>query len=314
MLTDDLLERYLVLDKCDSDSFIQLNDLEITESDMNTIRQQCKITQIISDHDANEAMLTYTKLKSNSQTQRWNKEESKLYTWIMVKLFVQQQFSFKDIPKYIWDQVSHYLNKSPLQLEKKWQEYTISSVNHFIPWSREEDNVLNQLVNCHQQFRTKISWSLIGNEFNEQIHVTFRTGKKCRDRWLNVLDTSISKKSWKDQDTQQLLQYVSTFGKKWFKIAGLMQRTENLVKNKYYGLIKKYKTLERSLKITKNKLKYQQQYYHVKEYSESITENLELGLFDMEKKIVILCDWKDYSRFERTACQENFNLTTTGQD
>lgn len=51
---------------------------------------------------------------------------------------------------------------------------------------------------------------------------------------------------------------MKSFGKKWFKIGGFMLRTENDVKNKFYGLIHKYKTLAKGHRITRNKLKYEQ--------------------------------------------------------
>ena len=41
-----------------------------------------------------------------------------------------------------------------------------------------------------------------------------------------------------------------------------MKTTENIAKNKYYGLIKKYKTLDKGHKITKNKLKYNKNMQH----------------------------------------------------
>lgn len=76
-------------------------------------------------------------------------------------------------------------------------------------------------------------------------HTTHRTGKQCRERWLNHLDPSIKKEPWTEEEDQLLLEvcgsqhFVSLFtnfcsrdrsrlqihaelGNKWSKIAKLI--------------------------------------------------------------------------------------------
>lgn len=57
------------------------------------------------------------------------------------------------------------------------------------PWNEEDDISLKALV---KKFGTK-SWKIIAVEFNKEYFDRNRTGKQCRDRWLNYLRPELRK-------------------------------------------------------------------------------------------------------------------------
>ncbi|KAM3138061.1 hypothetical protein pb186bvf_009734 [Paramecium bursaria] len=193
MMIDDPLEKYLVLDPLYPVSLNQFFEFQLTEIQMLKIKQLCKITSVINDDDAIEILMKQQSLKNSLDGEIKNLNYTfgfQLSFFYKNNLVSHKQYHLKYFqPNHIWDQVGLYILKSPYQLQKKWQEYTLNSVNLFKPWTTEEDSVVRQLVS------KKMPWSKIGDEFNEQFHEVLRTGKKCRDRWLNFLDPSIQKKN-----------------------------------------------------------------------------------------------------------------------
>jgi hypothetical protein len=60
------------------------------------------------------------------------------------------------------------------------------------PWTREEDDMLIQMV---QTYGTK-RWSLVAS------HLKGRTGKQCRERWTNQLNPLINKRPWSTEEDE----------------------------------------------------------------------------------------------------------------
>lgn len=86
-----------------------------------------------------------------------------------------------------------------------------------------------ELVTVHGQ-----SWALIASMMGG------RTGKQIRDRYLNNLRPDIKNVEWTKKEDQQLIALFRQIGRKWSKIASLMQgRTEGQVKNRFYSYIQK---------------------------------------------------------------------------
>ena len=71
----------------------------------------------------------------------------------------------------------------------------------------------------------------------------YRSGKQCRERFLNHLDDSKKKGKWSVKEDLRMLESVKNIGKKWSLISRKMgsTRTEHTVKNRYLSLIKKKK-------------------------------------------------------------------------
>ncbi|OHT14652.1 hypothetical protein TRFO_14960 [Tritrichomonas foetus] len=96
-------------------------------------------------------------------------------------------------------------------------------------WTPEEDNLL---VNTIAKFGTK-NWSLVASE------VTGRTGKQCRERWLNQLSPDLNKDHWTPQEDQILIQFQAYYGNSWSKIAySLPGRSANSIKNRWSFLLR----------------------------------------------------------------------------
>ena len=74
------------------------------------------------------------------------------------------------------------LNRSNIQCKHRWQKALDPNLVKG-PWSMEEDRKIVSLVG---QFGPK-RWSFIAK------HLQGRTGKQCRERWVNQLDPTIKK-------------------------------------------------------------------------------------------------------------------------
>lgn len=84
-------------------------------------------------------------------------------------------------------------------------------------------------------------WNKIAEHFNAEMGVTYnRTGKQCRQRWMNILDPSIKKDRWSIKEDLILLQRQQELGNKWIEISLYLNgRTESMIKNRFQSLLKK---------------------------------------------------------------------------
>jgi len=66
-----------------------------------------------------------------------------------------------------------------------------------------------------------------------------RTWKQLRDKYTNYLRPDIKKDDWSVEEDQKILDLLSRFGTKWKTIQQDMpDRTDNQIKNRYYGRLK----------------------------------------------------------------------------
>ena len=70
--------------------------------------------------------------------------------------------------------------------------------------------------------------------------MTDRTTKQCRERWMNVLDPSISRCGWSNAEIHTLFRAQADVGNKWAAIAArLPGRPETAVKNTFYAAVRR---------------------------------------------------------------------------
>jgi hypothetical protein len=89
-----------------------------------------------------------------------------------------------------------------------------------------------------------------------------RSGKQCRERWLNTLNPNVKKGQWEEEEDFLIFKLFNKYGSQWSKISTYFKkRTENSIKNRFYSTLrriaaerKKERNCEETEKKTKSKL------------------------------------------------------------
>lgn len=103
-------------------------------------------------------------------------------------------------------------------------------------WSRSEDERLIDAVRKNGEHNWKTVAEEVGN----------RTGKQCRERYINLLAPEIKKTAWTPQEDEIIISKVAIYGSKWSEITKFIPgRTENAIKNRWYStLFRRMKRIE----------------------------------------------------------------------
>ena len=135
--------------------------------------------------------------------------------------------------------LSTFTNKSPAQCMKKIRELTETKSLAPGAWSFNEDELLKSLV------LSKVNkWGFIADYLNSSIHsgIRVRSGKQCKERWINHLDPTMKRDKWTIEEDLKVLEIFKNMGKKWCKISKIIKnRTDSAIKNRVKSLIYKHK-------------------------------------------------------------------------
>ena len=147
------------------------------------------------------------------------------------------------------------LNKKRLNPEVKEniikKRFTITKKKKIGPWNEEEDKVLKKWV----EENGPRHWGKCAQVLQE------RTGKQCRERWKNCLNTSIKKGDWTAEENLLVLKLYDKF-KSYKKMSIVFPgRTENSLKNRFYIQLRKIAIKNNKEQVSKIKLNELKSYY-----------------------------------------------------
>ena len=127
-----------------------------------------------------------------------------------------------------WEDVSkHFANKTALQCFSRFNRIRPGIIKG--KWTQEEDNKIIELVALYGK-----NWSAIAKLFKT------RNGKQIRDRYINVLDPSINKEKFTEEEDKLLTELYKENGPKWSEITKYFpNRTTDMIKNRFHSSIKK---------------------------------------------------------------------------
>jgi len=84
------------------------------------------------------------------------------------------------------------------------------------------------------------NWTNVAELMGEKFGIKDRSGKKCRERWINHLKPDVSKSPWTEAETMTLFRSQAYYGNQWTEIAKFLPgRTDNSVKNFFYTTLRK---------------------------------------------------------------------------
>jgi hypothetical protein len=225
---------------------------------------------------------------------KWSKEEDEML------LNAVTMYGTKN-----WKLVSNVVSgRNQVQCLHRWTKILQPGLTKG-PWSIDEDRKLLQWVKREGACR----WTSCA-EF-----IKGRSGKQCRERWLNTLNPNVKKGGWEPEEDFMIFKLFSQFGSQWSKISMYFEkRTENSIKNRFYSTLrriaaekKKDEGTEEEKKRSKSKLDSLLQFVPdaINEKSQKImTGNNHPGVVLPSENIIIV----DYEKNNSTDHEEELEI------
>ena len=67
-----------------------------------------------------------------------------------------------------------------------------------------------------------------------------RSGKQCRERWVNALDPQVQRGNWNAEEQNEIFKLMIAYNTSWSTICKNLQgRTENSIKNYFYSTVRR---------------------------------------------------------------------------
>ena len=159
---------------------------------------------------------------------------------VIFKIIYFYLIFLKDLKQ--WEEVSEIIGiLSPSQCKYGFLSMKKSNIQKS-DWNPEEDQLLVEMIKSKKfGHNGKFKWTKIAQELNQNFNLekNFRLAKHCRERFYNHLNPSLKKGDWTTEDDIILLKNYLKYHKKWSKInAKLKGRNDNIIKNRFYKLMK----------------------------------------------------------------------------
>ncbi|KAF7731018.1 Myb-like DNA-binding domain protein [Apophysomyces ossiformis] len=131
-----------------------------------------------------------------------------------------------------WQQVAAMVGeRTGQQCLQRWMKSLDPAIRRS-KWTEEENTALRAAVAVYG----------VGNWNMIQRHLPGRTDMQCRERWTNILDPTLVRTRFTEEEIERLKELVEIHGKKWSVIAQHMPgRTDNHVFREYKSLQAKEK-------------------------------------------------------------------------
>ncbi|CAD8185842.1 unnamed protein product [Paramecium octaurelia] len=202
---------------------------------------------------------------SNKPRKYWTEEEDNI-----LKSTVQLHGSD-------WKLIAEYLDgRNASQCAQRWKRVKPDDGEKNQKWTPEEDEEVKRLT---KEYR--FDWKVIARFLSN------RTGRQIRERYINHLDPNINNKAWSQQEDLKIWTLFKMIGSRWSEMAKKLKgRPENMIKNRFYGYIRK------------NYAKQENPYYIVPNQRRQLTKEddqveilhnqntLETGFEDIEPQII----------------------------
>ena len=126
---------------------------------------------------------------------------------------------------------SKVIQKKPAKTAQKSSKKSDSNRKRNL-WTASEDE---QLLHFMSVYGTQ--WAKIAS------HISNRTGKQVRDRYLSALVSNINRNPWTEEEDRTILRMLEEMGPQWCRIAETLEnRTDIQVKNRYNTFLNPFTT------------------------------------------------------------------------